>query len=138
MGYPREDHDHEGHDREESSGALGDMIVGIALAGWGGYMVCDRLIISSGYHINFFGYHQTSSFAPVFALFLLGVFLLALGRTFLAKVFMVVGAMLTAWGVMSSLEIHFAPAPMVQTFIMFSLLVGGSGLLVKSMMTSRD
>lgn len=133
MGYARED-----QGRDVSSGALGDFIVGAALAGWGAYMVCDRVVVGTAYHISFFGWGQQSTFAPVFALFLLGVFLFALGRTFLAKVFLAVGALMTAWGVMSSLEVHFQPAPILQTFIMFSLLVGGAGLLLKSMITSRD
>jgi hypothetical protein len=129
MGYPRND------DRDDSSGVT-DFLIGSVLAAWGAYMVCERMVVQSHFRISFYG--RESGFFPVFSVFLLGMFLLGLGRTWLARVFIVGGASLTLWGALNSLDIHFMPASLVSTVIMFSMLVGGVGLVTKALLASRS
>lgn len=129
MGYPRHD------DRDESSGLI-DFIIGSVMAGLGAYMVCERMVVHSQFRISLYG--RDTGFFPVFSVFLLGVFLLGLGRTWLARLFMAAGASLTLWGALNSLDIHFLPASLISTVIMFSMLVGGVGLVAKALLASRS
>ena len=129
MGYPRSE------EREESSGVV-DFIVGAVLAGWGAYMICERMVVTSHYRISLYG--RDTGFFPVFSVFLLGVFLLALGRTWLARLFIVAGAALTLWGALNSLDIHFLPASLLSTVIMFSMTVGGLGMVTKALLGSKS
>lgn len=129
MGYPRSE------ERDRSSGAV-DFIVGAVLAAWGGYLVCERMVVTTHYRLSLYG--RETGFFPVFSLFLLGVFFLTLGRAWLARLFMLVGGALTLWGALNSLDIHFLPASLLSTVIMFSMLTGGLGLVAKALLDSRS
>jgi hypothetical protein len=114
-------------------GGVGDFIMGLVMSSWGGYMILERLTVHSHFYLPWFGASR-DGFGPVFSIFLIGVFFLFLdGKSKLGWGFTLAGVALILWGVINSLHLYFQQTSMLHTAIMFGLLFGGLGLIVKSL-----
>lgn len=114
-------------------GGVGEFISGLVMACVGGYLVLDRIHVSSGFRLPYwFGHH--SSFGTVFSLFLVGIFIVFVNRgSYLGWALALAGLGLMFFGVVSSLHIYFSTTSMLNTLIMFGLLAAGLGFIVRSL-----
>ena len=114
-------------------GGVGEFISGLVMASAGGYMILQRIHVSSGFRLPYwFGHH--SSFGTVFSLFLVGLFVLFVnGGSKLGWLLTVAGLGLIFFGVVNSLHVYFETTTLMNTIIMFGLLAGGMGLIVRAL-----
>lgn len=113
-------------------GGVGEFLVGLAMATWGAYLVLSRTHVSSGWHIPWLG--QNGTFGTVFSVFLMGIFIMFVnGESRLGWGMALLGLSLMAFGVINSLHVYFATTTLLNTLIMFGMLVAGLGLIVRSL-----
>jgi uncharacterized protein len=113
-----------------TDGGVGTFILGFVMAVAGGWLFLDRVLIV-GTSWQLFG---TSGFGLSLIPLLFGVFFLFLdGRSVLGWLLTVGGLVIVFVGVLSHLDIFFRPTSLVQTLLMLVLLVGGLGLIVRSL-----
>jgi hypothetical protein len=111
-------------------GGLGAFFVGLLMAVAGAYMVTSQVTVSSGFW-GFFGY---DSFGLTLVPLLLGVGLLFFnGRSPLGWLLTVAGVVILFAGILMNLRIYFQPTSLFNTLVMLVLLVGGLGLVVRSL-----
>jgi hypothetical protein len=121
-----------------TSGGLGMFLLGFVMAVAGGYLFLDRVtVISTSWRLwnaNGFGL----SLVPL----LFGVFFLFLnGRSIVGWLLTIAGTVIIFAGVITHLDIFFERTSLFQTLMMLVLLVGGLGLVVRSLrgvMSSGD
>ena len=113
-----------------TSGGLSHFLLGSAMVGLGGYLLLQQVVVVS-HSWRFFGFDGFGiSLIPL----LFGVgWLFFNGRNPLAWLLTAFGAVVMAGGIISSLDIFFRPASLFNTLIMLFLLVGGLGLIGRSM-----
>jgi hypothetical protein len=116
-----------------TTGGVSEFVSGLAMALVGGYMILQRIHVSSGFQLPYwFGHH--SSFGTVFSLFLVGVFILFVnGGSKLGWALTAGGIFLIFFGVVNSLHVYFTHTTLLNTLIMFGLFAGGMGLIAKSL-----
>ncbi len=113
-----------------TSGGLGTFILGLAMAAGGGYLLLHQVIVTS--HMwRFFGYDAFGlSLVPL----LIGVALLFYnGKNVLAWLLVLAGAAIIFAGIIVNLQIFFQPTSLFNTLIILVLLVGGLGLVARSL-----
>lgn len=113
-----------------TSGGLGMFLLGFVMAVGGGYLFLDRVTVIgtswSLWGMNGFGI----SLIPL----LFGVFFLFVnGRSPIGWVLTLAGLVIIAFGVLSNMNIFFRPTSLFQTLLMLVLLVGGLGLIARSL-----
>lgn len=113
-----------------TNGGLGLFILGLVMTVAGAYLLIDRVTVYTSvwsiFGINSFGL----SLVP----FLFGIFLLFLdGRSWLGWLLTIVGVTIIFAGVLANLAIFFRPTSLFGTLVMLVLLVGGLGLIVRSL-----
>ena len=114
-------------------GGLGSFFLGLAMTVAGGYLLTNQVMVSSGawymWGYNAFGL----SLLPL----LLGLGLLFFdGRSFFGWFLTVAGAVIIFVGILVHLEIYFRPTSLFNTLLMLVLLVGGLGLVARSLRAS--
>lgn len=116
-----------------TTGGVGEFIAGLAMACVGGYLILDRIHVSSGFQLPYwFGHHN--SFGTVFSLFLVGLFVVFVnGGSYLGWALTIAALGLMFFGVVNSLQVYFTSTTMINTLIMFGLLAAGMGMIVKSL-----
>jgi hypothetical protein len=99
----------------------------------GAYLITDQVMVTSGYW-RFGGYNAFGlSLLPL----LLGIGLLFFnGRSFPGWFLTGAGAVIIFVGILTHLEIYFRPTSLVNTIFMLVLLVGGLGLVARSLRAS--
>jgi hypothetical protein len=113
-----------------TSGGLGSFLAGLVMAVAGGYLFLDRVTVSSGYW-RIWG---MSGFGLSLVPLLIGVFLLFInGRSIPGWLLTLAGVVIIFVGVLSNMEIFFRPTSLYVTLLMLVLLVGGLGLIVRSL-----
>jgi hypothetical protein len=118
-----------------TSGGLGMFLLGFVMAVGGGYLFFDRVTVTSTYWrvwgVNGFGL----SLIPL----LFGVFFLFIdGRSIIGWLLVIAGAVIIFAGVLTHLDIFFQPTSLFQTLLMLVPLVGGLGLIVRSLRGSGE
>jgi uncharacterized protein len=113
-----------------TSGGLRHFIFGAAMVVLGGYWLLDTVTVVS-HPWRFFGYDAFGlSLVPL----LFGVALLFFNsRNPLAWALTAAGALIIAAGIVTSLDIFFKPTSLFHTLLILVLLVGGLGLVGRSM-----
>jgi hypothetical protein len=113
-----------------TSGGLGSFLVGLAMAAGGGYLLLQQVTVTS--HVwRFFGYDAFGlSLVPLLA----GIGLLFYnGRSVLAWLLVFVGTVIIFAGIIVNLQIFIRPTSLFNTLIILILLVGGLGLVARSL-----
>jgi hypothetical protein len=111
-------------------GSLGLVVLGIVMAGAGGYLFLDRVTVI-GTSWRLFG---MNGFGLTLVPLLFGVFLLFLnGRSILGWVLTIAGTGIIFFGVLSNLDIFFRPTSLYVTLLILVLLLGGIALVVRGL-----
>ena len=111
-------------------GGLGHFLLGFAMACLGGYLLLNQVAVVGSYW-NFYG---ASTFGITLIPMLIGVGLLFWnGRSVTGWLLTGAGALFIVAGVIANLHIYFQPATLFHTIVMLVLLVGGLGLIARSL-----
>ena len=111
-------------------GGLGSFFLGLAMAGAGGYLLTTQVTVSTAYW-TLWGYN---SFGLSLLPFMFGIGLLFFdARSVLGWLLLIVGVIIIFAAILMNLQIYFQPTSLFNTLAMLVLLVGGLGLIVRSL-----
>lgn len=123
------------HDLRDVGGTKGGLIhflVGLIMSIVGGYLLMDRVRVYGGYWD--FGGSAGTSFGITLIPLLFGVGMLFYnGKSILGWILTCGGALAIGAGIIANLRIHFQSTSLFATLTMFVLLVGGLGLIFRSL-----
>ncbi len=113
-----------------TSGGIGTFLAGLAMAIAGGYLFMRNVNVSTGYW-TVWGYNGFGmSLFPL----LIGVGMLFFsGKSKIGWLLTFAGVIIIFVGIISSLNVYFATTNLFNTLTMLILLVGGIGLVAKSL-----
>ncbi len=113
-----------------TSGGLGSFLLGTVMAVAGGYLLLNQVTVTSHFW-RVFGYDAFGlSLIPL----LFGVLLLFYnGRGVLGWLLVLGGLTIIGAGIITNLTIFFRPTSLFNTLIILGLLVGGLGLVARSL-----
>lgn len=114
-------------------GGIGTFLAGLAMAVAGGYMLTQRVTVTSGFW-SFGGGHAFGlSLLPL----VVGAGLLFFdGKSRGGWLLTVAGAVIVLAGILLNLRIYFEPTSLYDTLVMLLLLAAGIGLLARSLKAS--
>jgi hypothetical protein len=111
-------------------GGLGHFLMGFAMACVGGYLLCHQVTVAGSY----WTFHGENAFGITMLPMLFGIGLLFWnGRSAIGWLLTVGGALFILAGVIANLHIYFQPTSLFNTIVMLVLLVGGIGLVARSL-----
>ena len=111
-------------------GGLGSFFLGLAMAGAGAYLLTTQVTVSTAYW-TLWGYN---SFGLSLLPFMFGIGLLFFdARSVLGWLLLMVGVTIIFAAILMNLQIYFQPTSLLNTLAMLVLLVGGLGLIVRSL-----
>jgi len=118
-----------------TSGGVGEFLLGLGMAICGGYMLLQKVTVTSGgwyfYGVNAFGL----TLIP----FLLGAGLLFYnGKSIIGWLLMFASVIMIFAGILMNLRIYFQTTSLFDTLMIFVLLAGGLGLLARSLKPHGD
>jgi len=113
-----------------TSGGVGEFLLGLGMAVGGGYMLLQKVTVTSGgwyfYGVNAFGL----TLVP----FLLGAGMLFYnGKSIIGGLLMFASIIMILAGILVNLRIYFQTTSLFDTLIILTLLAGGLGLLARSL-----
>lgn len=113
-----------------TEGGLATFFIGFAMAVAGGWLLTNQVTVTSGYWYlwgrNAFGL----SLLPL----IIGIaFLFFDGKSIVGWVLTIAGAVILFVGILSHMEIYFRPTSLFNTLVMLVLLLGGIGLIARSL-----
>ena len=112
-------------------GGLVPFLFGFALAALGGYLLMQRVTVSSGWGWSFYGFN---AFGLSLLPFFIGVGVLGYGgQRWLGWLLVVAGSAFILGGILMNLHIWFSPTSLFDTLIMLALLASGLGLMARSL-----
>jgi hypothetical protein len=111
-------------------GGLGHFLMGLAMACIGGYLLSNQVSVVGSYW-DFYG---GNTFGITLLPMLFGVGILFFnGRSWIGWLLTIVGALFILAGVIANMHIYFRATSLFNTVVMLVLLVGGLGLIARSM-----
>ena len=111
-------------------GGIKPFILGTIMAVIGGYLLMNQVQVHSGFW-RFFGH---GGFGIALLPFLFGIALLFFnGKSIPGWILTVAGLIVIFAGIIANLDIYFLPTSLFNTLIMLVLLVGGIGLIFRSL-----
>lgn len=111
-------------------GGVGTFFVGLLMSIAGAYLLTSHVTVTSG----FWGFFGHNTFGLSLVPLLLGVAMLFFdGRSPLGWVLAAAGAVIIFAGILMNLRIYFEPTSLFNTLVMLVLLVGGLGLVARSL-----
>jgi hypothetical protein len=114
-------------------GGLGAFVMGLIMSCIGGYLLTSQVLVTSSY----WNFNGTNAFGISLIPFLLGVAMLFWnGRSVIGWLLTIAGMLFIFAGIIMNLHIYFQPASLFNTMVMLILLVGGLGLIARSMRSS--
>jgi hypothetical protein len=112
-------------------GGLGKFLLGFVMICVGGYLLTNQVTVAGSYW-NFYG---ANTFGVTLIPMLFGIGLLFWnGRSVAGWALTSAGALFILAGVIANLHIYFRPATLFNTIVMLVLVVGGLGLVARSML----
>jgi hypothetical protein len=115
-------------------GGVGTFFLGLVMAVGGAYLVTSQVTVSSG----FWGFFGANTFGLALLPLLAGVGMLFFdGKSALGWLLTVAGAVIIFAGILMNLRIYFQPTSLFNTLVMLVLLVGGLGLVARSLRASE-
>jgi hypothetical protein len=113
-----------------TEGGLATFFIGFAMAVAGGWLLTNQVTVTSGYW-QFWGHN---AFGLSLLPFVAGVaFLFFNGKSIVGWVLTIAGAVIIFIGILAHLEIYFRPTTLFNTLLMLVLLLGGIGLIARSL-----
>lgn len=113
-----------------TSGGLPEFLVGLIMACAGGYLLTRQVTVTG----SFFSLWGMSGFGITLIPLLFGVGILFFnGKSWVGRLLTVAGAVFIVAGVIANLHIFFQPTSLFNTLVMLVLLVGGLGLVARSL-----
>jgi len=126
--------DHRLNDVGGTPGGLGDFLIGFAMICVGGYLLANQVSVVGSY----WGFYGPSTFGITLIPLLFGVGLLFWnGRSIIGRLLTIGGALFILAGVIANMHIYFQPTTLFNTLVMLILLVGGLGLIARSVRPHR-
>ena len=115
-------------------GGLGEFLMGFVMACVGGYLLSNQVTVAGSYW-SFWG---TNSFGITLIPLLFGVAILFFnGRSWIGWLLTIAGSLFILAGVIANMQIYFRPTSLFNTLLMLILLVGGVGLIARSVRSHR-
>ncbi len=110
--------------------------MGLVMLVVGGYLLFNHVQVHGGYWgSNWFGTGYGTSFGITLIPMLFGVAILfANGKSVIGRVLTAGGLLMIFTGIIANLDIHFRQTSLLNTLIMLVLIVGGIGLIARSVM----
>lgn len=113
-----------------TSGGLGHFLLGFVMTCIGGYLLSHRVSVVGSY----WGFYGGSTFGVTLIPMLFGIGILFFnGRSAIGWILTVGGACFIFAGIIANLHIYFQSTTLFDTMVMLILLVGGLGLIARSM-----
>jgi len=111
-------------------GGLAEFVIGLVMVAVGGYLVLNQVTVTTG----FWGLWGYNTFGLTLVPLLGGIgWLFFDGRSAFGWVLVILGAAIIFVGVIANLHIYFRPTSLFNTLIMLGLLVGGLGVIARSL-----
>ena len=111
-------------------GGIGEFIVGFVMASVGGYLISNQVSVVGSY----WSFYGSNTFGITLIPMLLGVALLFWnGKSVVGWLLAAGGALFILAGVIANMHIYFQPTSLFNTLVMLVLLVGGLGLIARSL-----
>jgi hypothetical protein len=121
--------DHRLSDVGGTPGGLGDFLIGFAMTCVGAYLLSNQVSVVGSY----WSFSGTNTFGITLIPMLIGIGLLFWnGRSLIGRLLTLAGALFILAGVIANLHIYFQPTSLFNTLVMLILLVGGLGLIARS------
>ena len=115
-------------------GGLGEFLLGYVMTCVGGYLLSNQVSVVGSYW-SFWG---TNTFGITLLPLLFGVGILFWnGRSVIGWLLTAAGALFILAGVIANMHIYFQPTSLFNTLVMLVLLVGGIGLIARSVQPHR-
>ena len=115
-------------------GGLGEFLMGFVMACVGGYLLSNQVTVAGSY----WSFWWTNSFGITLIPLLFGVAILFFnGRSWIGWLLTIAGALFILAGVIANMQIYFRPTSLFNTLLMLILLVGGVGLIARSVRSHR-
>ncbi len=119
-------------------GGTRTFILGMIMMIVGGYLLLDQVTVFGGYwNWGLGGAGRTFGITLIPLLFGIGI-LFSNGKSFAGRFLTGAGALVILTGIIANLDIHFRQTSLLNTIIVLVLLVGGLGLVVRSVMPMGD
>jgi hypothetical protein len=116
-------------------GGLRHFLLGFIMACVGGYLLCNQVMVMGSY----WSFYGANTFGITLLPMLFGIGILFWnGRSIIGWLLTLAGALFIVAGVIANLHIYFRPASLFETLVMLALLVGGLGLIARSMSAHRE
>ena len=113
-----------------TEGGIGMFLMGFVMAVAGGYLLTSQVTVTSGYW-HLWGYN---AFGLSLLPFVVGIgFLFFDGKSPVGWVLTIAGAVILFVGIIANLDIYFRPTSLFNTLVMLVLLLGGIGLVARSL-----
>jgi len=126
-------------------GGIGTFLLGFALACAGGWLLTNQVVVSSEYFASGFMVpvinYRMNSFGLSLVPFIIGIgFIFFNGKSITGWLLTIAGLVIILAGILMSLHIFFRPTSLFNTLTMLVLLVGGVGLIARSLkaMPAKD
>src|SRR5687767_3011351 len=118
-----------------TEGGVGTFVLGLLMSIVGGYLLTSQVTVTTGYW-QLWG---RSAFGLSLLPFVVGVaFLFFDGKSIVGWVLTVAGAVIIFAGILAHLDIYFQPTSLFNTLMMLILLLGGIGLVARSLRPQRS
>ncbi len=117
-------------------GGTRTFLVGIIMLVVGGYLLFNQVQVNGGfYRFSFFGQGYGTSFGITLIPMLFGIgILFGNGKSLVGRGLTALGFLAILVGIIMNLDIHFRQTSLWNTLTMLILIVGGMGLIVRSIM----
>ncbi|MGE0398073.1 MAG: hypothetical protein AB7T06_15335 [Kofleriaceae bacterium] len=121
-------------------GGTKTFLLGIIMLVVGGYLLFNHVSIGGGYwNWGFFGQGYGTSFGITLIPMLFGVgILFANGKSIVGRVLTFGGLLIIIVGIIANLDLHFRRTSLFNTLVMLVLIVGGIGLVARSVMPMQS
>ena len=111
-------------------GGLGQFLMGFAMTCIGGYLITNQVKVVGSY----WSFYGGNTFGITLLPLLFGVGILFWnGRSIIGWLLTAAGSLFIFAGIIANLHIFFQPASLFETLVMLILLVGGIGLIARSL-----
>jgi uncharacterized protein len=113
-----------------TEGGVATFFIGFAMAVAGGWLLTNQVTVTSG----FWHLWGRSMFGLSLLPFIVGVaFLFFDAKSIVGWVLTIAGAVIIFIGILAHLDIYFQPTSLFNTLLMLVLLLGGIGLIARSL-----
>jgi predicted membrane channel-forming protein YqfA (hemolysin III family) len=118
-----------------TEGGIGTFLLGFVMAVAGGWLLTNQVTVTSG-GWRLWGYN---AFGLSLLPFIAGIaFLFFNGKSIIGWLLTIAGAVIIFIGILTNLDVYFRPTTLFNTILMFVLLMGGIGLIARSLSPRRS